>query len=92
MQVLRKIGIAFEPGYDPILELDRAAKAGTIHPPPDEGRSQDAHLRRAEQPLVDRIVDGKESGHYYLMLGAKGVGKSTMIGQWVCVVASNAEP
>ena len=72
--------------YDAVLmflavELDRAAKAGTIHPPPDEGQSHDAHLRRSEQPLVDRIVDGKESGHYYLMLGAKGVGKSTMIGR-----------
>ena len=39
----------------------------------------DAHLRRKEQSLVDKIINGEVSGHYWLFLGPKGVGKSTMI-------------
>jgi len=81
--VLRKIAIAFEPGYDPVLELDRATHSNRFHTAREdseaEGELHDAHLRRSEQGLVDRIIDGKEVGHYYLLLGAKGVGKSSMI-------------
>jgi hypothetical protein len=29
--------------------------------------------------LVDSIVSGKEVGHYFLLIGPKGSGKSTMI-------------
>ena len=29
------------------------------------------HLRRKEQPLVDRIIQGDEPGHYFLLTGPK---------------------
>ena len=29
------------------------------------------HLRRKEQDLVDSIVHGAETGHYYMFLGPK---------------------
>lgn len=57
---------AFEEGYDPALEVAAHAKrrmqAG--HPTP-------SHLRRKEQDIVDRIIGGEETGHYYMLLGSK---------------------
>lgn len=66
---------AFEPG-DPMLEL--AAMGG---PPPniilDE---EDEHwIRRKEQEKIDAIVNGTERGHYHLLIGEKGTGKSSML-------------
>jgi DNA helicase TIP49 (TBP-interacting protein) len=34
---------------------------------------------RDEQEKVDRIVTGKEKGHYYLMIGEQGTGKTSII-------------
>ncbi|WVW84094.1 hypothetical protein I302_106123 [Kwoniella bestiolae CBS 10118] len=65
--VLHRIGRAFEPGYDPALELS------TLHAP------NSSHIHRREQPLIDRIVGGEEKGGYYLVIGSKGTGKGTMI-------------
>ncbi|OCF32981.1 hypothetical protein I317_04303 [Kwoniella heveanensis CBS 569] len=65
--VLHRIGRAFEPGYDPALELS------TLNAP------NGAHINRREQPLIDRIVKGEEKGGYYLVIGSKGTGKGTMI-------------
>ncbi|KAH9942198.1 uncharacterized protein BXZ73DRAFT_97617 [Epithele typhae] len=86
--VLWKIEKAFAPGYDPALDL---ANIG-IKRPKEEGTSLmgdeldwDAegpwteHLRREEQDLIDRIIHGKEVGHYFVLLGPKGTGKTTMI-------------
>lgn len=66
---------AFEPG-DPMLEL--AAMDG---PPPniilDE---EDEHwIRRKEQEKIDAIVNGTDRGHYHLLIGEKGTGKSSML-------------
>lgn len=66
---------AFEPG-DPMLEL--AAMDG---PPPniilDE---EDEHwIRRKEQEKIDAIVCGTDRGHYHLLIGEKGTGKSSML-------------
>ncbi|PVF95254.1 hypothetical protein CPB86DRAFT_711602, partial [Serendipita vermifera] len=79
-RVLDKIEEAFAKGYDPALEL-----AGHVNHPPS-GSNEDGlaytsleHLRRKEQDFVDGIVSGKEVGHYYLLIGPKGSGKSTMI-------------
>nr|KIR85318.1 hypothetical protein I308_04578 [Cryptococcus tetragattii IND107] len=58
---------AFEPGYDPALELSK------INGP------NASHVRRMEQPLIDSIVRGEEKGGYYLVIGPKGTGKGTMI-------------
>ncbi|WWC70154.1 uncharacterized protein I206_104101 [Kwoniella pini CBS 10737] len=65
--VLHRMGRAFEPGYDPALELS------TLHAPNSQ------HIFRREQPLIDRIVAGEEKGGYYLVIGSKGTGKGTMI-------------
>lgn len=66
---------AFEPG-DPMLEL--AAMSG---PPPNIILDvEDEHwIRRKEQEKIDAIVDGTERGHYHLLIGEKGTGKSSML-------------
>jgi hypothetical protein len=67
---------AFEEGYDPALEIaahaERRSQAG--HPTV-------SHLRRKEQDIVDRIVGGEETGHYYMLLGSK-VGNSAIFPVW----------
>ncbi|WVQ86539.1 hypothetical protein IAS59_000252 [Cryptococcus gattii] len=65
--VLHRIMRAFEPGYDPALELSK------INGP------NASHVRRMEQPLIDSIVRGEEKSGYYLVIGPKGTGKGTMI-------------
>ncbi|RSH88872.1 hypothetical protein EHS25_002534 [Saitozyma podzolica] len=65
--VLHRMERAFDPGYDPALELS------TIHSPDSD------HIRRQEQPLIDSIVRGEHAGQYYLLVGPKGTGKGTMI-------------
>lgn len=68
--VLKKIDKAFQPG-DPVLELAAQSKR-RVH--------SDSHwIERDEQPKVDAILDGTETGHYYLMVGEKGTGKSSML-------------
>ncbi|KIJ51319.1 hypothetical protein M422DRAFT_65324 [Sphaerobolus stellatus SS14] len=67
--VLDKMEKAFEGGYDPALEVANASKTEHVSD----------HLRRKEQDLVDRVIDGSERGRYYLLIGSKGSGKGTMI-------------
>ncbi|PPQ98405.1 hypothetical protein CVT24_004084 [Panaeolus cyanescens] len=86
--VLVKIEEAFQPGYDPALEL---AKLHTSRkgPPRDfsdddpnsleDGEPWTEDLRRKEQDHIDDIIHGNEVGHYYMLLGPKGTGKGTMI-------------
>jgi hypothetical protein len=70
--VLKKMTNAFEPG-DPVLELAAIGK-GLPYPPTD------THwVQRPEQSLVDEIVSGREVGHYHLLIGEKGTGKSSML-------------
>lgn len=60
--VLRKMEAAFDPGYDPVLELVKSS-------------DQLAHVSvtppRREEALIDAIVGGREAGHYFLILGSK---------------------
>lgn len=70
--VLKKMTNAFEPG-DPVLEL---AAIGKGLPYPPEGTHW---VQRPEQSLVDAIVSGREVGHYHLLIGEKGTGKSSML-------------
>ncbi|TCD64562.1 hypothetical protein EIP91_003920 [Steccherinum ochraceum] len=81
--VLDKIELAFAAGYDPALELASHGKVRDPHIPEDVDWDMDGpwtqHLRRKEQDLVDSIVHGAETGHYYMLLGPKGTGKTTMI-------------
>ncbi|KAF5348711.1 hypothetical protein D9758_006775 [Tetrapyrgos nigripes] len=81
--VLNKVELAFEPGWDPALEIasnsykrrDHEDKATEfdVEPPWTQ------HLRRQEQDYIDRIVHGEEPGHYFVLLGPKGSGKGTMV-------------
>ncbi|KAH7102268.1 hypothetical protein BKA62DRAFT_769970 [Auriculariales sp. MPI-PUGE-AT-0066] len=69
--VLSKIEEAFAAGSDPALELAKfGAKKGTL---------EIEHLRRKEQDLLDSIIAGKKTGHYYVLLGSKGCGKGSII-------------
>ncbi|KAL1297023.1 hypothetical protein AAFC00_004615 [Neodothiora populina] len=67
--ILRKMEHAFEPG-DPVLEL--AATGKELH-------EREHWILRDEQVLLDSIVSGKTKGSYYLLVGEKGTGKSSML-------------
>ncbi|ETS85387.1 hypothetical protein PFICI_03412 [Pestalotiopsis fici W106-1] len=69
---LKKIENAFKPG-DPVLVLAAVAKSL-----PDEDDS-DHWIQRAEQSKIDAIVTGHSKGHYHLIMGEKGSGKSSML-------------
>ncbi|KAH9073103.1 hypothetical protein EDB83DRAFT_2505394 [Lactarius deliciosus] len=86
--VLDKIEQAFQGGYDPALELVVHAKNSMRSPRTadaiDELEIQEngpwtEHLRRKEQDFLERVIHGAETGHYFMILGCKGTGKTTMI-------------
>ena len=77
--VLRKIEKAFAPG-DPMLDL--ASPPGPHLPPSDTSDStedDDNWIARPEQDRIDAIISGESKGRYYLIVGEKGTGKSSMI-------------
>src|ERR1700712_1837521 len=64
---------AFAPG-DPVLDL--AYRGGD----PANSVDHPSHwIRRPEQPIIDAIVLGTLQEHYYLLIGEKGTGKSSML-------------
>lgn len=63
---------AFAPG-DPVLDL---AATGRDVPAKE---TQGHWVERPEQQKVDSIVSGLETGHYHLLIGEKGTGKSSML-------------
>lgn len=71
--VLKKMTRAFEPG-DPVLDLAALAKGV-----PSTGHADGRWVFREEQEHVDEILAGDVSGHYYLLIGDKGTGKSSML-------------
>ncbi|KAL1955172.1 hypothetical protein VTO42DRAFT_8937 [Malbranchea cinnamomea] len=71
--VLQKMDNAFRPG-DPVLEV--AGISPLIHTDASDTRHW---VEREEQKKVDQIVSGKVQGHYYLLIGEKGTGKSSML-------------
>lgn len=80
---LKKMANAFEPG-DPVLDLAAMGKGiYTKRPPykPDGNADEDEDhwVQRPEQAKVDDIVAGAERGHYHLLIGDKGTGKSSML-------------
>ncbi|KAH8918061.1 hypothetical protein BT69DRAFT_1338535 [Atractiella rhizophila] len=73
--ILRKIWNAFEKGWDPVLELANASR-------PITHEEDTFHFRREEEELIERIMNGKAVGNYFLMLGPKalkGVGKTSLL-------------
>jgi DNA helicase TIP49 (TBP-interacting protein) len=67
---------AFAPG-DPVLEIAGVAPSlGTV-----EAHDKDiTHwVARGEQEMIDQIVNGSIGGHYYLLIGEKGTGKTSML-------------
>ena len=82
--VLEKMRNAFEPG-DPVLELaalgkQRPRELVRVHDPdnPDDPAA-DHWIVRDEQGRIDDIVAGRDVGHYHLLIGEKGTGKSSML-------------
>lgn len=70
---------AFKPG-DPVLEIaamDSEPAAGSAVGIDDN----DTHhwIQRPQQDKIDAIVSGRERGHYHLIIGEKGTGKSSML-------------
>ena len=66
---------AFESGY-PILELAALGKGL----PNNILQGDDQHwIRHAEQTKIDGIISGTDRGHYHLLIGEKGTGKSSML-------------
>jgi len=66
---------AFTPG-DPVLELAALSSPDSSNIIEEE---VDHWLPRKEQQKIDAIVDGSLRGHYYLLIGEKGTGKSSML-------------
>ncbi|KDN43865.1 hypothetical protein RSAG8_05858, partial [Rhizoctonia solani AG-8 WAC10335] len=77
--VLNKIEGAFSRGYDPTLELANHPSRSSGRSTDDDDEFSDSHMKRDEQGRVDSIMKGDEIGHYYLFMGPKGGGKSTMV-------------
>lgn len=91
---LQKMANAFEPG-DPVLDLAAMGKGihtnrhgrkvhddnvGKGHGGDGgDDEDQDHWVQRPEQAKVDAIVAGRDKGHYHLLIGEKGTGKSSMI-------------
>ncbi|KAG8903489.1 hypothetical protein FRC00_000046, partial [Tulasnella sp. 408] len=74
------IEMAFEPGYDPALNLaDHGIKSRSHESSSTAGVDWASDVRRQEQDVIDEIVHGMRHGHYILLMGSKGVGKTTMI-------------
>ena len=73
--VLQKMERAFDPG-DPVLELAALGK----ELPKNAMEEEHQHwIRHAEQIKIERIINGTERGHYHLVIGEKGTGKSSML-------------
>lgn len=70
--VLEKMDNAFRPG-DPALEV-----AG-VETGKNRFRNLEHWIVRDEQEKLDRIISGEPRGHYYLIIGEKGTGKTSMI-------------
>ena len=75
--VLSKMHKAFEPG-DPMLELAALGRpnSNTVF---DEEKDKEHWIRKSEQSKIDNIVNGTSRGHYHLLIGEKGTGKSSML-------------
>ena len=72
--ILKKMENAFKPG-DPVLVM--AAK-GSADMASDDDSDRSHWIHREEQLRLDAIVSGQSTGQYFLLVGEKGTGKSSM--------------
>ncbi len=72
--ILKKMKKAFDPG-DPVLELAASGSEATTTIPEGDNR----WMRIIDQERIDAIVGGINKGHYHLLIGEKGTGKSSML-------------
>lgn len=70
--ILEKMDNAFEPG-DPALEIAGVEYGKHL------SDNQEQWVARDGQTKMDSIISGRERGHYYLIIGEKGTGKTSMI-------------
>lgn len=76
------------------MELEKASQAPAAHKSTtlegkkqeNRDKDQEERIRRREQHMIDKIMKGEEKGHYYLILGPKGSGKTSMMIQAVCLL------
>ncbi|KAK0546131.1 hypothetical protein OC846_005076 [Tilletia horrida] len=69
-RVIKKMIQAFDPDFDPVIYLaQQGGEVAKVHLSPE----------RTEYEVIKSIVSGDEAGHYYLILGGKGTGKTTMV-------------
>ena len=79
--ILEKMENAFMPG-DPVLELAATGKNGSakgVLTLSEDEKKREHWVLRDEQAIIDSIVDGTTRGQYYLLVGEKGTGKSSML-------------
>lgn len=78
--VIHKMEGAFMPG-DPVLDLAAIGKQipNSITSPPPIRETDEHWILRDEQTKIDNIVNGSSRGHYHLLIGEKGTGKSSML-------------
>lgn len=80
--VLRKMDRAFQPG-DPVLTLASPTPLTSATPASttgtDQNNADNTFIDRIEQPVIDDILAGRKRGRYWLLVGEKGTGKSSMI-------------
>ncbi|KAA8646195.1 ATP-binding protein [Aspergillus tanneri] len=70
--ILQKMENAFKPG-DPALEVAGVEAGKRQH------YSEEHWVIRDEQPRIDQIIAGGAGGRYFLIIGEKGTGKTSML-------------
>ena len=77
--VLKKMENAFAPG-DPVLELAGTSATSTPEATNVATEEADEYIAiRPEQDFLDAVVSGETRGRYFLLIGEKGTGKSSML-------------
>lgn len=81
--VLRKISLAFDPG-DPVLDLAAPTPSAKDAVNVQDGDVEKDDVTKVwfeqpEQKTIDAIMSGQKKGRYYLLVGEKGTGKSSML-------------
>ncbi|KNG90673.1 hypothetical protein ANOM_001132 [Aspergillus nomiae NRRL 13137] len=66
----------------PYSRRSRTHSPAKSHQPaiiPTPRNKDEFYIQRPEQPLIDDILRGTETGHYWLIVGERGTGKTSML-------------